>query len=399
MAADGHDVAVFCSRFSSAHGRANRSRMTTQALSGSRRQESGSFACRAVNSATIAPWLSGAGTSHRSFPAGCGPLPWPLRPHECTDGDGMRARPARRCSSILISKRRLPPAPQRRLDEARIAPTAGRPRHCSVARSATGSPMGHTKPSSSKPGWASNRGPSLSSRLGFDPEVFYPDEQAGQQERRRRGWGDELIVAATGKLHDRKRVDLIAKSVRAARSRATGAPRPSPARSSHRCMHRSRLSPPTLIRDGRLTILEMLPASKLAALYRAADVVAFARLPSISIYEAAGTGARVVVGRDQFSEWLGGLAQRDRRRRPSRHGQIARAPGRPSTTGCRRGAAILLVSHQRPVLRPLPAESGGSRTDLMRVSRGDAILPAAAAGKCRSNRSDCLRTGRARPYC
>jgi hypothetical protein len=51
----------------------------------------------------------------------------------------------------------------------------------------------------------------------------------------------------------------------------------------------------------------MLAKADLADLYLAADVVVFARLPSISIYEAAGTGVRVVVGKDAFADWLHGM--------------------------------------------------------------------------------------------
>jgi len=142
--------------------------------------------------------------------------------------------------------------------------------------------------------------------LGFDPAVFGPDEAGGRAERDRRGWDDDLVVAVTGKIHRRKRPDLVAAAC------ATVA-RDRPVRlvvagtvdgESRRAVERA-AGP--LTAAGRVEFLPMLGRHDLSDLYRAADVVVFARLPSISIYEAAGTGARVLVGRDEFAEWLAGM--------------------------------------------------------------------------------------------
>jgi glycosyltransferase involved in cell wall biosynthesis len=142
--------------------------------------------------------------------------------------------------------------------------------------------------------------------LGFDPAVFGPNEADGRREREARGWSDELIVAVTGKLHAGKRVDLTAKACeqlageRPIRLVLAGL-------LEDGVLGSITAAAPTLVDDGRLSVLPMVPAPALASLYRASDVVVFARLSTISIYEAAGTGARVVVGQDRLSNWLAGL--------------------------------------------------------------------------------------------
>lgn len=143
--------------------------------------------------------------------------------------------------------------------------------------------------------------------LGFDPSTFHFDAAARQRLRSLRGWSSDTVVAVTGKLHPRKRVDVVAAAcARAARRGAAirlvlaGDIDPDHLRQTIEA------SGP-LARDDRLTVLPMLPKSDLADLYLAADVVVFPRLPSISIYEAIGTGAKVVVGKDAFADWLHGL--------------------------------------------------------------------------------------------
>lgn len=140
--------------------------------------------------------------------------------------------------------------------------------------------------------------------LGFDPEVFRFDEKTRRLERARRKWDDDqLIVAVTGKVHPGKRPDLVA---RACESRHHDRPLrliiAGQIQSTTAAAVRS--AAPRLVAEGRIEHSAMLGREELARLYLAADVVVFARLPSISIYEAAGTGAHVLVGRDEFSDWL-----------------------------------------------------------------------------------------------
>jgi glycosyltransferase involved in cell wall biosynthesis len=142
--------------------------------------------------------------------------------------------------------------------------------------------------------------------LGFDPAVFSHDTATGRSWREGRAWGDDLVVAVTGKVHARKRADLVAgacerilleRGVHLALAGDVDAD----------VLASIKAAAPDLNRSGRVHVLPMLGRHDLAALYNAADIVCFARLPSISIYEAVGTGAKVVVGRDRFSDWLAGM--------------------------------------------------------------------------------------------
>jgi glycosyltransferase involved in cell wall biosynthesis len=141
--------------------------------------------------------------------------------------------------------------------------------------------------------------------LGFDPAVFGFDENRRTRLRQAQGWGDELVVAVTGKLHRAKRPDLVARACaelaarRPVRLVLAGALDPDARRAVEQAA-----GPFMAV---AVDVWPMLGRAALADLYCSADVVVFARLPSISIYEAAGTGVRLLVGRDEFSEWLHAL--------------------------------------------------------------------------------------------
>jgi glycosyltransferase involved in cell wall biosynthesis len=140
--------------------------------------------------------------------------------------------------------------------------------------------------------------------LGFEPFVFHYDAERRQRLRRDHGWDGDVVVAVTGKLHPGKRVEAVAAACERVgapvRLAIAGSIEPG-------YLDLVRGSAPELDSVGRVQVMPMLPRDALADLYLASDVVAFARLPSISIYEAAGTGARVVVGRDRFGDWLNGM--------------------------------------------------------------------------------------------
>lgn len=142
--------------------------------------------------------------------------------------------------------------------------------------------------------------------LGFDPTVFRYDAARRAALRAERGWDDALVVAVTGKLHRGKATHLTAEAVEEVGTRR-------PVRLvlagtiDDDYLRVVRSASPSLTSSGHLEVLPMLGRADLADLYLAADVAVFARLPSISIYEAAGTGATVLVGRDRFAEWLDGI--------------------------------------------------------------------------------------------
>lgn len=143
--------------------------------------------------------------------------------------------------------------------------------------------------------------------LGFDPSSFFFDASIRDRARADRGWGTDTVVAVTGKLNPRKRVDVVA----AACDRAHRDDNPirlvlaGDIDPGH--LEDTRRAAGALEGLGRLTVLPMLPKVELRDLYLAADVVVFPRLPSISIYEAIGTGLKVVVGKDAFADWLHGM--------------------------------------------------------------------------------------------
>ena len=121
--------------------------------------------------------------------------------------------------------------------------------------------------------------------------------------REERGWAGDLVVAVTGKVHARKRPDLVVNACAAA-ERHKSVRLVFAGQVDTAVRMRAEREAPDLVKAGRLQFLPMLGRGALADLYMAADVVIFARLPSISIYEAAGTGVRLLVGRDAFSDWL-----------------------------------------------------------------------------------------------
>jgi glycosyltransferase involved in cell wall biosynthesis len=142
--------------------------------------------------------------------------------------------------------------------------------------------------------------------LGFDPDVFGPDEDRRAAARTALGAApDDAVIAVTGKLHPGKRPEAVA-----AACESLHAHRPTWLVLAGSIDPASRAAvlaaAPTLAAGGRVVERGLLGRRDLADLYRAADAVVFARLPSISIYEATGTGARVLVGRDQFAGWLAG---------------------------------------------------------------------------------------------
>lgn len=143
--------------------------------------------------------------------------------------------------------------------------------------------------------------------LGFDPSTFHFDAAARERIRVERGWSSDTVVAVTGKLHPRKRVDVVAAACAHA-ARGGGPIRlvlAGDIGADH--LRQTIEASGPLAGDDRLTVLPMLSKSDLADLYLAADVVVFPRLPSISIYEAIGSGAKVVVGKDAFADWLHGM--------------------------------------------------------------------------------------------
>lgn len=142
--------------------------------------------------------------------------------------------------------------------------------------------------------------------LGFATDVFGWDPDRRRNARAALGADTATtVISVTGKIHTAKRPEATAA---AAEQRAlTGDVLLVLAGSIDADSRRAiEAAAPTLHARGRVLDRGMLGRQELSDVYHASDAVVFARLPSISIYEAAGTGAVVLVGRDPFSDWLAG---------------------------------------------------------------------------------------------
>lgn len=143
--------------------------------------------------------------------------------------------------------------------------------------------------------------------LGFDPTTFSFDEARRRSMRDERGWSDDIVVAITGKVHLGRRHDLVAAAVaklhehRSARLAVAGA-------LSHGDRRTIEQAAGPLARDGRCQFTGMLGRRELADLFLCSDVVVFPHPPSISIFEAAGTGAQVWVELSAYASWLHSLS-------------------------------------------------------------------------------------------
>lgn len=143
--------------------------------------------------------------------------------------------------------------------------------------------------------------------LGFDPGVFAWTPDRRQRGRAKLGASPtDAVIAITGKIHAGKRPEVVARAAQTlARSRPTLLVLAGSITPDSRLAIES--AAPDLLNEGRIIHLGMLGRSDLSDLFHASDAVVFPQLPSISIYEASGTGTRVLVGRDRFSQWLNGL--------------------------------------------------------------------------------------------
>jgi glycosyltransferase involved in cell wall biosynthesis len=138
--------------------------------------------------------------------------------------------------------------------------------------------------------------------LGFDPKIFSFDSNRRSELRLSLGWKDDAVVVVTGRLTAYKRVDILAKLCdrMAAEHRVRLVLAGSISDATLRLVT---AAAPTLSESGRLHVLPMLDRADLAELYLLADLAIFP-YPSISIFEASGTGLSVALARDPYAEWI-----------------------------------------------------------------------------------------------
>ncbi|MDP9072880.1 MAG: glycosyltransferase family 4 protein [Actinomycetota bacterium] len=140
--------------------------------------------------------------------------------------------------------------------------------------------------------------------LGFDPSVFHYDAQTRDQLRVDRGWESDFVVVMTGKqLAATDGIDVVSRACER---------HPAPARLvlagtvDRQRLENLKRTAPRLTESGRVHVSPSLDRTELADLYLLADVAVFAR-PSISVFEAAGSGLPVLLHRDRYAEWVHGL--------------------------------------------------------------------------------------------
>lgn len=142
--------------------------------------------------------------------------------------------------------------------------------------------------------------------LTFDPEKFYFDE--GIRETRRRALGyttSDTVVVAAGKFHRKKRLDLLVEAFSRLASRHPGlkllvvGADDSP---YSRELKAQIDSDPNLSK--LIIIMGFVDATELNAIFNAADIGVWPRMPAITIQQAMGTGLKVVLPEN---DWVGHL--------------------------------------------------------------------------------------------
>lgn len=142
--------------------------------------------------------------------------------------------------------------------------------------------------------------------LAFDPEEFYFDEVIRESRRLALGYDEtNTVIVAAGKFQQKKRLDLLVtafKSLAPAhpglRLLLTGTDQSAESRELV-----ERINDDSTLRD-RVAVLGFVGAIELNALFNAADIGVWPRMPAITIQQAMGTGLKVVLPQNA---WVGHL--------------------------------------------------------------------------------------------
>jgi len=142
--------------------------------------------------------------------------------------------------------------------------------------------------------------------LAFDPEEFYFDEGIRDARRLALGYDEaDTVIVAAGKFQQKKRLDLLATAFKnlapahpGLRLLLTGTDESAESRELV-----ERISEDSILRD-RVAVLGFVGAIELNALFNAADIGVWPRMPAITIQQAMGTGLKVVLPENA---WVGHL--------------------------------------------------------------------------------------------
>lgn len=133
--------------------------------------------------------------------------------------------------------------------------------------------------------------------LAFDPEKFYFDAETRQSRRRSMNYAaTDTVIMAAGKFQVKKRLDLLLNAFEKLAAKhaglkllVVGADDSSCARDFRAQINRS----PLLV--NAVTVLGFVDATELNAIFNAADIGVWPRMPAITIQQAMGTGLKVVL--------------------------------------------------------------------------------------------------------
>jgi glycosyltransferase involved in cell wall biosynthesis len=137
--------------------------------------------------------------------------------------------------------------------------------------------------------------------LGFDPEVFRFDGDRRAALRDRFGWTNDCVVVMTGKITAQKRPEVVSAACERRGAESTRLVIVGQVDESVNAAVRT--AAPNLVRMGKLQVFPMMEPEDLADAYLAADVAVFGR-PSISVFEAVGTGLPVYLTADRYADWV-----------------------------------------------------------------------------------------------
>jgi len=142
--------------------------------------------------------------------------------------------------------------------------------------------------------------------LAFDPEKFYFDE--GTRESRRQGLGytdSDTVVLAVGKFQRKKRLDLLVEAFSKLTPRHVGLKLliVGADDTAYSTEFKAQISADPGLSE-LVTVMGFVDAAELNALFNAADIGVWPRMPAITIQQAMGTGLNVVL---PDNDWVGHL--------------------------------------------------------------------------------------------
>lgn len=142
--------------------------------------------------------------------------------------------------------------------------------------------------------------------LAFDPEKFYFEEGIRQTHREALGYTEaDTVVVAAGKFQQKKRLDLLAEAITRLASRHAGLKLLLVGADDgpySRELKAQIDADPGLSK--LVTVMGFVDTTELNAIFNAADIGVWPRMPAITIQQAMGTGLKVVLPQN---EWVGHL--------------------------------------------------------------------------------------------